>query len=109
MSQTADATPKPDSRIRRTWPILVLVNLAALAGILSTLFTLPGNIHFWMWAITSLIVLALVNYTAVVAVRNRRRQNKTSESKTVTIIIYVGFVFFVLDLLYGCLLYTSPS
>ena len=86
---------------RKIWPVLVLTNFAAFVGIVSSIFVLPGNIRFWLWATNSLMILALINYFTVTTLKKRDSRDRTPQSKTVTAITLGGFLLFILDLLYG--------
>jgi 4-hydroxybenzoate polyprenyltransferase len=84
----------------KIWLMLVLANTGALAGIVASLFILPGSSPFWLWATTSLSVLALINCATVLRLK-RGSQDRASPSKMTNVIVGIGFLLFLADLIYG--------
>jgi hypothetical protein len=79
-----------------TWKRIVLVNVAGLVGIAVSLFVLPQQIRFWVWASVSVVVLALLNYAFL-----RPRQPATiARKRGARVIVGLGLVLLLLDLLW---------
>jgi uncharacterized YccA/Bax inhibitor family protein len=81
----------------KTWQTYSLMNLAALAGIAISLFIVPGETPFWIWAACSALGLALCNL--LIYFRAVRRRNATSASaKREWVVALFGLAFLIIDL-----------
>jgi hypothetical protein len=78
------------------WMRVLLLNLAALIGIVVSLFMVPENTPFWLWATIAGIFLLVWN---VPLFRQRRRTPETSGRSTRTIMAALGFALLIIDLI----------
>jgi uncharacterized membrane protein YfcA len=80
------------------WKLLCIVNVAAVVGLIAaTVFLIPPQTPLWIWAISSVAVLVVLNLTFWH--KTKSAQPRRSDSAAVTIII-LGFIFFLLDIIF---------
>jgi drug/metabolite transporter (DMT)-like permease len=80
------------------WKKFVGVNVGMLIGIGISLFIVPPNTPFWLWAVIAAVFLAGMNYYLY-----RKLQKPPTESKSAnlnTIIIVIGSIIFLADIAY---------
>lgn len=87
------------------WKKFLYLNVGAVLGIIASLFILPGNLRFAYWLCGAIVILATVNVLAFWRIRSKRRYDVTGGLKTSSkVIIYVGLLFFLLDLVLSYIL-----
>lgn len=82
----------------KLWQKMSLLNFAGVIGIASSMFVLPASTPFWLWIVSSIVVLAALN----VAFYVRQRKPTSGSSPTsmrAKIIIAVGAAIWLLDIL----------
>jgi Ca2+/Na+ antiporter len=80
----------------KTWKLFVLVNVGALVGIVGSLFIVPEATPIKLWG--SIAALAILIVNAGIILRRRRQGGKSNGA---TLILYAGFLLFVLDVLFS--------
>ena len=78
---------------------LLILNIAGLVGIASSLFVLPGNTPFFLWVAVSAGVLIVFNVAMVIRHSKITPGRTPTASKTTTIIIALGTAIWILDIL----------
>lgn len=100
MSETekyaGEHVPKSRKVSVRKW--LVVVNVASLIGIAISLFTVPPQTPFWLWATIAGVTLAGINIVFW-RVRGKIGAKQQTSGMKQTIIIYVGLGLLILDLI----------
>jgi hypothetical protein len=84
--------------LRKRWQKFTLLNVGLLLGVLASLFMVPGNTPTWLWAAISTTVVASMNYLAFARLRKVERGESIKYTKLTTLVIALGFVFFLIDL-----------
>lgn len=77
---------------------VAVLNVGWLAGITISLFTVPGNTPFWLWACIAGVSLCALNAMVLLRQRQRPDQSRPS-SRTAAIIIYMGVALLIIDVI----------
>jgi hypothetical protein len=83
----------------KLWQKVLVVNVAGLLGIASSLFVLPANTPFFPWLMVSVVMLATFNVMIIVRHRKIASGSRPTASKATTIIIALGTAIWILDIL----------
>jgi hypothetical protein len=80
-----------------TWKRVAFINVFGIVGIVASIFALPENTPFWIWAICSLAVLIILN---LVAMRKSPQESSGSGQKVSkgTLVIVGGALLLIIDL-----------
>lgn len=82
------------------WKLFVILNVAALVGVVAATFLLvPPKTPVWIWASSAAVFIAIMNYGLWSRIRARRVESSRSIRIASTIAI-LGFIFFVFDLIF---------
>jgi hypothetical protein len=81
------------------WKKAVVLNLAGLLGIASSIFVVPPNTPFVFWLIISAVALAVFNAALVWRHRKAASGGSQGTSKVATVIGWVCVAFWILDVL----------
>jgi hypothetical protein len=84
------------------WKKAVVLNVAGLLGIASSIFVVPPNTSFVLWLIISVVVLTLFN-VAIVWRHRKGSSDNLKTSKVSAVIIWVGATLWILDVLFHIL------
>jgi uncharacterized membrane protein YfcA len=83
----------------KKWQKFTVLNAGMLLGVLASIFMLPSDTPTWLWASVCIVVIVAMNYLLLGKLRGSSgAQAKLPRSST--LIIAVGFLIFVIDLLY---------
>jgi hypothetical protein len=81
------------------WKKAVVLNLAGLLGIASSILVVPPNTPFVLWLIISAVVLTVFN-AALVWRHRKAASGNLKISKVSAVIIWVGATFWIVDVLF---------
>jgi hypothetical protein len=83
----------------KLWKKALVLNIAGLIGIASSMVVVPANTPFWLWSILSVAVLATFNVVMFVRHRKLVPGSKPTTSKAWDILIALCVIFWILDVL----------
>jgi hypothetical protein len=83
----------------KLWKKALVLNIAGLLGIASSIFVVPPNTPFFLWLIISAVVLSAFNVAIFVRHRKAGPGSRQPTSKTTDAIIALGVVFWIVDVL----------
>jgi hypothetical protein len=75
----------------------LILNVAAVFGLLVSLFIVPGNTPFWLWCVVAVLVLAVLNIALMLKFRRGSRSDLSKRTRTA--IIALGAAFLLLDII----------
>ena len=78
------------------WKRLLLVNVCGAIGVFASIFILPSNTRFWLWAAVSAIVLLILNYLAFSRARSGAANEKVTPAATT--VAFLGVFILVIEL-----------
>jgi hypothetical protein len=74
----------------------LIFNVAAVLGLVVSLFIVPGNTPFWLWGVIAIVVVAGLN----VSLALKRQGNRPDSKATIrTAIIGLGAALLVIDII----------
>jgi len=85
-------------RTQKTWQIFAALNVGLVLGISASLFMVPGNTPFWLWAAISGCFIMAANYLLFARLRKTSEPESTKDTKLSPVLAWVGVLIFLLDL-----------
>ena len=83
----------------KKWQKFTVLNAGLFLGVLASIFVVPSDTPVWLWGAISIVVIAAMNYALFRKLKSAAGA-QGEQSKGSTLIIAVGFLTFVIDLLY---------
>lgn len=75
---------------------LVVPNIAAVVGLLISLFIVPGDTPLWLWGVIAVVVIGILN---VCLILKRQRARRDSPVTVRTAIIALGAALLLMDVI----------
>lgn len=87
-------------RLQKTWQKFTLLNVGMVLGLFVSLFVVPRTTPIWFLAVLFSAIIGTMNYLLFMRLRKAAGGEPAKDARLSSVIIFVGFLIFVLDLVF---------